>query len=230
MRNNSAFERELNKLEKLLDKLNKENRKNRRNMKGGDYEAVEAQMNSTAAAPGEVLGMPSMTAFGDRAGLVGQEGGAKRLVSKKVSEKRGAPRTFKVIMVDGKETNADHHAELYEKTKDGKDKKVSVTSVAKKVFRQLCRAAGKKEGCKMRFTIVETTKALDAEGHLVKYNPRTYVGDVQKKKKPTKRTLPDGRKIVNLYNYAVTYVPMEEAGVEMKGGLSNKKNVMNFYA
>ena len=209
----SVFKRELGKLEKLLDKLNKKNQKSEHMLHGGEH-----GVNSNV-----VKGTDTST-FGDNAGLVG---GASHMISKKTSDKRGAPRTFKVILVDGRESNSDHHAELYEKTKDGKDKKVSITSVARKMFRQLCRSNKKKDGCRIKFTLIETTRVVTDEGHLVKYNPRTYFGNVHKKKTPVVRTLPDGRRIANLYDYTVSYISMDKAGVEMKGG---KKNVMNFYA
>lgn len=121
---------------------------------------------------------------------------------------RGPARTFKLIAVNGKSSSSEHHAVLYEKTKDGKPKKVSVTSVARKIFRQLCRSMGQKNDCKLTFTIVETTRELDADGHLKRHNERTYDGKVEKKKTPTSRKLPGGKTIVNRFDYKVKHVPV----------------------
>ena len=174
----NVFDQELHKLEKLLDKLNKK-------QKGGDFSGVDAQMTySTPATVDSITNNPS--------------GGANR----------GPARTFKLIKINGKETDLDHQAVLYERTKDGKPKKVSVTSVARKIFRQVCRKMGKKNDCKLNFTLVEITRELDNEGHVKPHNERTYNGSVEKKKKPTKRTLPNGKVVVNKYDYKVKHVPM----------------------
>lgn len=127
------------------------------------------------------------------------------------ANKRGPARTFKLIKIDGKPTNLDHHATLYERTKEGKPKKVSLTSVARKVFRQVCRGMGKKADCKLNFTIVETTREVDNMGHLKAHNERTYNGMVEKKKKPTTRKLPNGKVVVNKFNYKVKHVPVGSA-------------------
>ena len=183
----NKFDQELRKLEKLLDKLNKK-------QNGGDFSGVDAQMMSSAPAPVDGMGEESMLAFPNR-------GGASR----------GPARTFKLIKIDGKATDMDHQAVLYERTREGKPKKVSVTSVARKVFRQMCRKMGKKNDCKLNFTIVEITRELDEQGHMKPHNERTYNGFVEKKKKPTKRTLPNGKVVVNKYNYKVKHVPVGSA-------------------
>ena len=189
-----TFQTELNNLEKLLKKLNQENNKKQN---GGTMQGALQQLESTTPVVRYEL-------VQDFSAPAAQNGGAER----------GPARTFKLIKLDGKATDMDHQAVLYERTREGKPKKVSVTSVARKIFRQVCRKMGKKNDCKLNFTIVEITRELDNEGHVKPHNERTYVGSVEKKKKQTTRKLPDGRKVVNKFNYKVKYVPMEE----MKGG------------
>ncbi len=189
-----TFQNELQKLENLLNRLNKENKKA---MRGGTMQGALQQLESSSP----VVRYDLIQDFSAPA----QDGGA---------DKRGPARTFKLIKIDGKPTDMDHHATLYERTKAGKPKKVSLTSVGRKIFRQVCRKMGKKADCKLNFTIVETTREMDEMGHLKVHHERTYVGKVEKKKKPTTRKLPDGRKIVNKFNYKVTHVPIGD----MKGG------------
>jgi hypothetical protein len=194
---NKNFQRELDNLEKLLDRLNKKNR-----MRGGEYGGVEAEMDANAVSQGDRMGEPSELVFANR-------GGANR----------GPARTFKLIEVEGKPTNLDHHATLYNRTVDGKTKSTPppIVNAAKKIFRQLCKSQGKKgTACKINFTIVETTREVDNEGHLEMHNPRMYNGHIEKKKNPTVRKLPGGKQIKNLYDVKVDYIPMDKANKHRK--------------
>ena len=109
--------------------------------------------------------------------------------------------------------------QMYDRTVDGKKKSTPppIVNAAKKIFRQLCKSQNKKgPDCKFNFTIVETTREVGADGHLVQHNERTYIGKIVKKKKATKRKI--GKRTVTFkYDTIVDYVPMEDAK-EMKGG------------
>jgi len=198
----NTFAAELKKLESLVNRLNRQNKKA---MRGGTMQGALQQLSSSAP----IVRYDVVQDFSAPAGAEEMMGGADR----------GSPRTFKLIKIDGKPTKLDHRATLYDRTVDGKKKSTPppIVNAAKKIFRQLCKSQNKKgPDCKFNFTIVETTREVGADGHLVQHNERTYIGKIVKKKKATKRKI--GKRTVTFkYDTIVDYVPMEDAK-EMKGG------------
>jgi len=95
-------------------------------------------------------------------------------------------RYFKVIIVGGKRIEDGGRYELPLKTKTGKPQRRGPKDKASTAFSELCQKHGKKEDCKLNFSIQETTRGSDKKIY-------HYEGKREKLAKPITLKLKDKR-------------------------------------